>query len=247
MADCDVYQALLEGDQENKAGPSISRLTVYLSLHSPEEGDWLAAEPWPCPASVGGGAAEERAAAPSSDGGVGAARGPAAHHGQRQRQGLPHHGQPALLPEHHPGHGLHLWHRHEQGNGHCATPAWPVMFIPGPGGPQVLLVFGVRYLFDQIKQSITLTLLGLKWLLMVTVLVPCYQAVHYGATMAQVVRAVIWQSEASRFEVSLSKTPKPQLLLTSWLVPCMAANRCLYVCVCVWMGEWEASIVQRCG
>ena len=34
-------------------------------------------------------------------------------------------------------------------------------------------------------------------------------------------------------EVSLSKTPNPQLLLTSWLVPCMAANRrwCVNVCV----------------
>ena len=36
-----------------------------------------------------------------------------------------------------------------------------------------------------------------------------------------------------RVEVSLSKTPNPQLLLTSWLVPCMAANRrwCVNVCV----------------
>ena len=40
-------------------------------------------------------------------------------------------------------------------------------------------------------------------------------------------------------EVSLSKTPNPQLLLMSWLVPCMAANRrwrvnvCVRVCVCV--------------
>ena len=30
---------------------------------------------------------------------------------------------------------------------------------------------------------------------------------------------------------SLSKTPNPQFLLTSWLVPCMAANR--HCCVCV--------------
>ena len=38
-------------------------------------------------------------------------------------------------------------------------------------------------------------------------------------------------------EVSLSKTPNPQLLLTSWLVPCMAANRrwCVNVCVNGWM------------
>ena len=36
-----------------------------------------------------------------------------------------------------------------------------------------------------------------------------------------------------RVEVSLSETPNPQLLLTSWLVPCMAANRhwCANVCV----------------
>ena len=63
--------------------------------------------------------------------------------------------------------------------------------------------------------------------------------------MAQEVRAVVWQSEGCWFdptlgvlEVSSSKTPNPQLLLTSWLVPCMAANR--RWCVCVWMGEWEA-------
>ena len=33
------------------------------------------------------------------------------------------------------------------------------------------------------------------------------------------------RSHPGRVEVSLSKTPKPQLLLTSMLVPCMAANR----------------------
>ena len=45
------------------------------------------------------------------------------------------------------------------------------------------------------------------------------------------------RSHPGRFEVSLSKTPNPQLLLTSWLVPCMAANRrwCVNVCVNVWM------------
>ena len=34
-------------------------------------------------------------------------------------------------------------------------------------------------------------------------------------------------------EVSLSETPNPQLLLATWLVPCMAANRrwCVNVCV----------------
>ena len=43
--------------------------------------------------------------------------------------------------------------------------------------------------------------------------------------MAQEVRVVVWQSEglpvqthAGCVEVSLSKTPNPQLLLTSWLV-----------------------------
>ena len=42
---------------------------------------------------------------------------------------------------------------------------------------------------------------------------------------------MVWQSEGCRFDptlgvsLSLSKTPNPQLLLTSWLVPCMAANR----------------------
>ena len=42
------------------------------------------------------------------------------------------------------------------------------------------------------------------------------------------------RSHPVRVEVSLSKTPNPRLLLTSWLVPCMAANRrwCVSVCVC---------------
>ena len=41
------------------------------------------------------------------------------------------------------------------------------------------------------------------------------------------------RSHLGRVEVSLSKTPNPRLLLTSWLVPCMAANRrrCVNVCV----------------
>ena len=45
------------------------------------------------------------------------------------------------------------------------------------------------------------------------------------------------RSHPGRVEVSLSKTPNPQLLLTSWLVPCMAANRrwCVNVCVNGWM------------
>ena len=45
------------------------------------------------------------------------------------------------------------------------------------------------------------------------------------------------RSHPGRVEVSLSKTPNPQLLLTSWLVPCMAANCrwCVNVCVNGWM------------
>ena len=43
------------------------------------------------------------------------------------------------------------------------------------------------------------------------------------------------RSHPGRVEVSLSETPNPQLLLTSWLAPCMAANH-----HCVLMGEWEA-------
>ena len=47
------------------------------------------------------------------------------------------------------------------------------------------------------------------------------------------------RSHPGRVEVSLSKTPNPQLLLTSWLVPCMAANRCwcVSVSVCEWLNE----------
>ena len=47
------------------------------------------------------------------------------------------------------------------------------------------------------------------------------------------------RSQPGRVEVSLrrSKTPNPQLLLMSWLVPYMAANRrwCVNVCVNGWM------------
>ena len=45
------------------------------------------------------------------------------------------------------------------------------------------------------------------------------------------------RSRPGRVEVSLSKTPNPQSLLTSWLAPCMAANRrwCVNVCVNGWM------------
>ena len=60
------------------------------------------------------------------------------------------------------------------------------------------------------------------------------------ADVAQEVRTVVWQSEGSpvrshhgRVEVSLSETPNPQLLLTSCLAPCMAANR--RCCVDGWM------------
>ena len=61
---------------------------------------------------------------------------------------------------------------------------------------------------------------------------PEIQVYTNGGDMAQEVRAVVWQSEGCQFDptlgvsVSLSKTPNPQLLLTNWLVPCMAANRC---------------------
>lgn len=80
-----------------------------------DEGDQLAVESRPGAASDGGGAAEERSSSSAADGGVGAPRGAAAHHGQRQWEGLPHHGQPALLAEHLARHGLHLRHRHPQG------------------------------------------------------------------------------------------------------------------------------------
>ena len=43
------------------------------------------------------------------------------------------------------------------------------------------------------------------------------------------------RSHPGRVEVSLSKTPNPRMLLTSWLAPCMAANRRWCVNVCVWM------------
>ena len=46
--------------------------------------------------------------------------------------------------------------------------------------------------------------------------------------MAQEVRAVGGfpvRSHPGCVEVSLCKTPNPQMFLTNWLVPCMAANR----------------------
>ena len=46
----------------------------------------------------------------------------------------------------------------------------------------------------------------------------------------------VW-SHPGRGEMSLSKTPNPQLLLTSWLVPCMVANRRWCVNVCEWVNE----------
>ena len=67
---------------------------------------------------------------------------------------------------------------------------------------------------------------------------------NLGGDVAQEVRAVVWQSEGCRFDPTLgvSKCPwarhlTPQLLLTSWLAPCMAANRrwCVNVCVNGWM------------
>ena len=63
---------------------------------------------------------------------------------------------------------------------------------------------------------------------------------RYGSGGRAVVLAVeglpVW-SHPGRVEVSLSETPNPQLLLMSWLVPCMAANRrwCVNVCVNGWM------------
>lgn len=80
-----------------------------------EEGHRVVAETRPRPSTHHPGAAEERAAAAASDGGVGAARGAAAHYGQRQRQSLPHHGGPVVRTEHLTGHGLHLRHRPSQG------------------------------------------------------------------------------------------------------------------------------------
>ena len=52
------------------------------------------------------------------------------------------------------------------------------------------------------------------------------------------------QSHPGCVEVSLSKTPNPQLLLTSWLVPCMAANChwCVNVCVDVCVNGWMRGI-----
>ena len=63
---------------------------------------------------------------------------------------------------------------------------------------------------------------------------------HLWGEMAQEVRAVRLavgglpvRSHPGRVEVSLSKTPNPQLLLMSWLGSCMAANRHWCVSVCV--------------
>ena len=58
-----------------------------------------------------------------------------------------------------------------------------------------------------------------------------------GKSCRLAVGGLLVQSHPGRVEVSLSKTPNPQLLLTSWLVPCMAANRhwCVNVCVNGWM------------
>lgn len=69
-----------------------------------EESDRVVVEPRPGPAAHCPGAAEERTVAPASDGRVRASRGAATHYGQHQRQGLPHHGGPAVRPEHFPCH-----------------------------------------------------------------------------------------------------------------------------------------------
>ena len=58
-----------------------------------------------------------------------------------------------------------------------------------------------------------------------------------GKTSRLAVGGLPVRSHPGRVEVSMSKTPNPQLLLTSWLVPCMAANHRWRVNVCVngWM------------
>ena len=69
-----------------------------------------------------------------------------------------------------------------------------------------------------------------------------------GATAAQGIRAVVWQWEGSRFDppTGVTKRPgarqtNPQSLLTSWLVPCIAADRR----TCVWMSKWEHQLKWR--
>ena len=47
-----------------------------------------------------------------------------------------------------------------------------------------------------------------------------------GKSCRLAVRGLPVRSHPGRVEVSLSKTPNPQLFLMSWLVPCMAANCC---------------------
>ena len=54
-----------------------------------------------------------------------------------------------------------------------------------------------------------------------------------GKTCRRAVGGLPVRSHPGRVEVSLSKIPNPQLLLTSWLVPYMAANR--RWCVNGWM------------
>ena len=75
----------------------------------------------------------------------------------------------------------------------------------------------------------------------------------HGGEMAQEVRAVIWQSEGCRFDPTLgmSKCPWARHLTPncSWRAGWYLAWQpiAVGVWVCVWMGEWEASIVQRFG
>lgn len=90
-------------------------LSLPFSLCLPEEGDRVAAEARPGSSADCPGAAKERTSASSPDGGVGVARSAAAYHGQYQRQILPHHGGPAVRPEHLTSHGLRLWYRPLQG------------------------------------------------------------------------------------------------------------------------------------
>lgn len=98
----------------------LSMRSFYLS----EESDRVAVEPWPGQATHCPGAAEEWTVASIADGGVRASWGAAAHHGQYQRQGLPHHGGPAVCPEHLSSHGLHLWHRPAQGTADIFYTTW---------------------------------------------------------------------------------------------------------------------------
>ena len=61
-----------------------------------------------------------------------------------------------------------------------------------------------------------------------------------GKSCCLAVGGLLVRSHPGCVEVSLSKTPNPQLLLMSWLVPCIAANCC--ECVCEWVNGWMRGI-----